>query len=113
MFIAQWFRQNVVASLIALGLSQKKARIVLLGLDNAGKTTLLHALQHDRLSLHEPTKHPQLQELVIGNITFKAHDLGGHMAARRLWKNYFCAVDAVVFLVDAADAKRFPECQRE
>lgn len=96
-----------------LGLSNKEARIVFLGLDNAGKTTLLHMLRDGKFLAHEPTRHPQFEELVIDSITFKAHDLGGHKAARRLWKQYFANVDGVIFIVDSHDKTRLPECAEE
>lgn len=70
-------------------------------------------LRDDKILIHEPTRHPQNEELVIGNIRFSAFDLGGHAAARRLWKQYFAAVDGIVFLVDAAAPERFPEAARE
>jgi len=108
-FLFKWF-WNV---LNYLGLYNKKARIIFLGLDNAGKTTLLHMLKDDKLMIHEPTGHPQYDELVIGNIRFKTHDLGGHAAARKIWKTYFAAVEGIVFMVDATEEKRFPEAKGE
>lgn len=70
-------------------------------------------LRDDKIIIHEPTRHPQNEELTIGNVKFNTHDLGGHAAARRLWKNYFAAVDGIVFLVDTTDHKRLPEAREE
>merc|ERR1712205_44538 len=69
--------------LASLGLWQKNAKILFLGLDNAG----------------QPTQYPTSEELSIGQIKFKAFDLGGHEVARRVWKDYYAKVDAIVFLV--------------
>ena len=43
----------------------------------------------------------------MGNIRFRTFDLGGHEMARKIWRDYFAAVDGVVFMVDSADRDRF------
>ena len=72
MFLVKWFK----GVLGALGLYQKSGDLVFLGLDNAGKTTLLHVLKEDTYTQTDSTIQPHSEELTIGNVRFNTFDLG-------------------------------------
>lgn len=98
---------------------RRRAKLVFVGLDNAGKTTLLGLLSSDRLSANRPTMHPNaVDNVVVGDansvsLTASIVDLGGHTAARRLWRDYTDSADGYVFVVDIADTARLDEACTE
>jgi len=96
-----------------IGLARKEGKLMFIGLDNAGKTTLLGILRDGHLKQNPPTMYPTCEELVVDKIKFTCHDLGGHLEARRIWPNYFPAVSGIVFLVDCADIERMEEAKKE
>jgi GTP-binding protein SAR1 len=100
--------------LAALGLHGKSGTLLLLGIDNSGKTTLLHRLRTHAIQSLEPTDRPSLSDtFTVQGITFQAWDLGGHEAVRYLWQDYVATASAILFLVDASDSDRLEEAGYE
>ncbi|KAJ7254193.1 GTP-binding protein sar1 [Mycena rebaudengoi] len=109
MFGIAWFWN----ALARFGLARKCAKLLVLGLDNAGKTTLFFALKTGRFVSLQPTLMPSWEEFTIGSLKVSSFDLGGHPRGRHLWTDYFSVADAIVYLVDSADAARLPEATAE
>ena len=95
------------------GLFKKNAKIIFVGLDDAGKTTLMSVLKFGIVSQFEPTSHAHAENLEIGNLKVNSVDLGGHKTMRKVWRDFFLKIDAIVYLVDAANAARFNESKEE
>ncbi len=96
-----------------MGLYYRDYKVLFLGLDNAGKTTMLCLLRDGKIMAFDPTFQPNSEELIIGNVKFTTHDLGGHEGARKLWRDYYPSVHGIVYFVDAADPERFQEAKTE
>ena len=78
--------------------SDKDAKILVLGLDNAGKTTLLKFLSSEAPSkIEEPTKGFNVKTIVKDGFKLNVWDIGGQSAIRTYWENYYDRTDALVF----------------
>lgn len=101
-----WSRWKVV---------NRDATVVVLGLDNAGKTSLVYRLAEGRVREHKPTFHPTTETVQIvapHSLTLRTYDLGGHVQARRMWRDYYVSardIDAILFVIDATDDARWAE----
>lgn len=95
------------------GLFKKNAKIIFVGLDDAGKTTLTSVLKFGTVSQFDPTSHAHSENLEIGNMKVHTVDLGGHKTMRKVWRDFFLKIDAIVYLVDAANPARFQESREE
>ena len=92
-----------------LGLFSKTGKLLVLGLDNAGKSTLLTLLVRDEVVPHAPTHQPVTDTISVGSMKMRAVDMGGHEIARRMWEQYSQDADGIVYIVDAVDRERFQE----
>jgi len=87
----------------------KEARILVLGLDNAGKTTILKKLSDEDISHIMPTQGFNIKTLARDNFKLNVWDIGGQKSIRPYWRNYFDQTDALVYVIDSADKRRMPE----
>jgi small GTP-binding protein len=74
-------------------------KILILGLDNAGKTTLLRNLSQEEVSNTEPTKGFNVKTLVHENFNLNIWDLGGQQEIRKFWTYYYEDCHGIVSLI--------------
>ncbi|CAJ0935968.1 unnamed protein product [Ranitomeya imitator] len=91
-----------------------EARILMLGLDAAGKTTILYKLKLNETVCTIPTVGFNVETVEpIRNVKFTVWDVGGQDKIRALWKYYYQNTEGLIFVVDSADPERFEEARAE
>mmetsp|Transcript_20503 Transcript_20503/g.41028 ORF Transcript_20503/g.41028 Transcript_20503/m.41028 type:complete len:190 (-) Transcript_20503:19-588(-) len=89
--------------------TDREARILVLGLDNAGKTTILKKLSDEDISHIMPTQGFNIKSLMHDGFKLNVWDIGGQKSIRPYWRNYFDATDALIYVIDSADRRRLEE----
>lgn len=88
--------------------------IVMIGLDGAGKTSLLYKAKWKELVNVHPTMSFNVECLnITKKIKYKIWDIGGRESNRPLWKAYVRRSEAIVFVVDSTESSRFEEARHE
>lgn len=85
----------------------------MLGLDAAGKTTILYKLKLNQGISTVPTVGFNVETLTYKNIKFNVWDVGGQEKIRPLWRHYFTGTQGLIFVVDSADRARIDEARQE
>lgn len=85
---------------------KKETRILMLGLDNAGKTTILHRLKLGEVVVTIPTIGFNVETLEFGKMNMTVWDIGGQMKIRPLWRHYYVGTQALIYVVDSNDTER-------
>ncbi|XP_010791679.1 E3 ubiquitin-protein ligase TRIM23 isoform X2 [Notothenia coriiceps] len=88
-------------------------RVVTLGLDGAGKTTILFKLKQDEFMQPIPTIGFNVETVEYKNLKFTIWDVGGKHKLRPLWKHYYLNTQAVVFVIDSCHRDRLMEAHSE
>jgi ADP-ribosylation factor-like protein 2 len=116
------FKHSAILVVSAMGLlsilrkikeREREMRVLFLGLDNAGKTTVVRKLQGEDTEQIAPTLGFSIVSLELGPHTLHVWDVGGQRSLRSYWRNYFEENDAVVWVVDSADTRRLDDCAAE
>ncbi|OQR79412.1 ADP-ribosylation factor 4-like [Tropilaelaps mercedesae] len=92
---------------------KKQVRILMVGLDAAGKTTILYKLKLGEIVTTIPTIGFNVETVEYKNICFTVWDVGGQDKIRPLWRHYFQNTDGLIFVVDSNDRERISESQEE
>jgi len=91
----------------------QEMRILMVGLDGAGKTTILFKLKLGELVHTIPTIGFNVETIEYKNITFTVWDVGGQDRIRPLWKYYYQNTQGLIFVVDSNDRDRIKEAREE
>ncbi|MFX1329305.1 MAG: PAS domain S-box protein [Promethearchaeota archaeon] len=78
-------------------------KILIFGLTNAGKTTLVNYLKNNMATKTLPTTYMDISRIVINNLSMFAYDTPGQEKFRSLWKHYLKNQDGLVFVLNIAD----------
>ncbi|XP_017589840.1 ADP-ribosylation factor-like protein 14 [Corvus hawaiiensis] len=92
----------------------KRASILMLGLDSAGKSTLLYKFRYKDAFLTMPTIGFNVDMIEAGkDFTLTFWDVGGQKKMRELWSNFLEDTDGLLYVVDSSDKRRLEESRRE
>ena len=86
--------------------SGRTKKVLLLGLDNAGKTSILYKLAIGEVITTVPTVGFNLETITGGGFTLNVWDLGGQATIIPYWRCYYVDVACLIFVIDAADPDR-------
>mmetsp|Transcript_50098 Transcript_50098/g.104275 ORF Transcript_50098/g.104275 Transcript_50098/m.104275 type:complete len:182 (-) Transcript_50098:232-777(-) len=94
-------------------LTKYDQRILILGLDAAGKTTILYKLKLGEVVTTIPTIGFNVETVEYKNLSFTVWDVGGQDKIRPLWRHYYQNTQAVIYVVDSTDRDRIDTAREE
>jgi ADP-ribosylation factor protein 1 len=108
------YNRGLTISKLFTGLfGHKEMRILMVGLDAAGKTTILYKLKLGEVVSTMPTIGFNVETVEYKNISFTVWDVGGQDKIRPLWRYYFQNTQGIIFVIDSNDRDRIAEAREE
>ncbi len=92
---------------------QKQGQILLIGLDAAGKTTIVNRLKLASTKETVPTIGFSVETITYKNVKFAMWDIGGQERLRQLWKHYYDGANAIIWVLDSNDRDRIDIAKSE
>lgn len=91
----------------------KNAKLLMLGLDAAGKTTVLYKFKLGEVLTTIPTVGFNVEEVCYKNLCLTVWDIGGQDRIRKLWRHYYTGTQGLIFVVDSSDRDRIDDACEE
>lgn len=85
-------------------------RLLMVGLDNAGKTTIVKRFNNEDVNEVSPTMGFNIKSMEYLGYQLNIWDVGGQKTLRSYWRNYFEQTDGLIWVVDSSDRRRIQEC---
>eukprot|EP00002_Diphylleia_rotans_P009798 TRINITY_DN2013_c0_g4_i1.p1 TRINITY_DN2013_c0_g4~~TRINITY_DN2013_c0_g4_i1.p1 ORF type:complete len:183 (-),score=35.18 TRINITY_DN2013_c0_g4_i1:672-1220(-) len=85
-----------------------KVKVIVVGLNNAGKTTTLYKLLLGEVVVTQPTIGSNVEEIEYKNAQFQMWDIGGQESLRTSWSTYYSNTHIVILVIDSTDKERLP-----
>eukprot|EP01125_Pyxidicula_operculata_P008346 TRINITY_DN2809_c1_g1_i2.p1 TRINITY_DN2809_c1_g1~~TRINITY_DN2809_c1_g1_i2.p1 ORF type:complete len:179 (+),score=29.80 TRINITY_DN2809_c1_g1_i2:85-621(+) len=92
---------------------KKDTQILMVGLDAAGKTTVLYKLKLGEIVTTIPTIGFNVESMQYKKVKFTVWDVGGQDKIRPLWRHYYQHTEGLIYVVDSSDHKRIDEAAAE
>ena len=92
---------------------EREMRILILGLDNAGKTTIVKKFNGEDINKISPTLGFQIKTLYFEGYKLSIWDVGGQVSIRTYWRNFFEQTDGLIWVIDSSDRSRLEMCKNE
>merc|ERR1711865_592240 len=109
----QRFSMGIFGKVFAGLVGKKDCRILMVGLDAAGKTTILYKLKLGEVVTTIPTIGFNVETVEYKNISFTVWDVGGQDKIRPLWRHYYQGTNGLIFVVDSNDRDRAEDAREE
>ncbi|EMP33817.1 ADP-ribosylation factor-like protein 5C [Chelonia mydas] len=93
--------------------SLQEHKVIIVGLDNAGKTTILYQFLMNEVVHTSPTIGSNVEEIILRKTHFLMWDIGGQETLRSTWNTYYSNTEFVILVIDSTDRERLTVTKEE